>query len=172
MTATQNSVHTTSNSLSPFVELHQSLPSRAAAISSFVDQLMRFIRFFMEKGGTAKKASEEIETAMHEALANAVLHGNHENQEKQVHVACRCSMDGEVLITVRDEGQGFDSRAVPDPTETQRLLLTHGRGLHLMRALMDEVSFEENGTVVRMRKRMKPLDRNRTYQHLPAKGAL
>jgi serine/threonine-protein kinase RsbW len=63
-------------------------------------------------------------------------------------------MDGEVLISVRDEGEGFDSRAVPDPTEDHRLLLTHGRGLHLIRALMDEVSFEENGTVVRMRKRM------------------
>jgi len=49
----------------------------------------------------------------------------------------------------------FDSRAVPDPTDPPRLLLTHGRGLHLMRTLMDEVSFEENGTVVRMRKRMK-----------------
>ena len=89
-----------------------------------------------------------------EALANAVIHGNHQNQEKQVHVACRFSMDGEVLISVRDEGEGFDSRAVPDPTEDQRLLLTHGRGLHLMKTLMDEVSFEEKGRVVRMRKRM------------------
>ena len=84
-----------------------------------------------------------------------MVHGNHENQQKQVHVACRCNMDGEVLITVRDEGEGFDSRVVPDPTEAQRLLFTHGRGLHLMRALMDEVSFEENGTVVRMRKQLK-----------------
>jgi serine/threonine-protein kinase RsbW len=117
----------------------------------------------MEKGGTAKEAEDGIEVAIYEALANAVIHGNHENHEKQVHVACRCSMDGEVLISVRDEGEGFDSRVVPDPTEARRLLLTHGRGLHLMKALMDEVSFEENGTVVRMRKRMKPLDRNRTY---------
>jgi serine/threonine-protein kinase RsbW len=123
---------------------------------------MRFIRFFMENGGTTKEVEEGIEIAIHEALANAVIHGNHENQEKQVHVACRCSMDGEVLITVRDEGKGFDSRLVPDPTEAQRLLLSHGRGLHLMKTLMDEVSFEENGTVVRMRKRMKLLDRNRT----------
>ena len=155
MTTTHNVGHTTSNSISaPFVELHQSLPSRAAAISSFVDQLMRFIRCFMEEGGTAKEAEEAIEVAIYEALANAVIHGNHENQEKQVHVACRCSMDGEVLISVRDEGEGFDSRVVPDPTEAQRLLLTHGRGIHLMRALMDEVSFEESGTVVLMRKRI------------------
>jgi serine/threonine-protein kinase RsbW len=160
MTATHNVGHTTSNSISaPFVELHQSLPSRAAAISSFVDRLMQFIRFFMENAGTAKEAEEGIEIAIFEALANAVVHGNHENQEKRVHVACRCSVDGEVLISVRDEGEGFDSGVVPDPTEAQRLLLTHGRGLHLMKTMMDEVSFEENGTVVRMRKRMRPRDR-------------
>ena len=144
----------------PFVELHQSLASRAAAISSYVDRLMRFIRFFTAKGGTAKEAEEEIEIAIFEALANAVIHGNRESQEKQVHVACRCGMDGEVLISVRDEGEGFDSRIVPDPTEAQRLLLTHGRGIHLMKALMDEVSFDENGTVVRMRKRMETRNRS------------
>jgi len=121
---------------------------------------MRFIRFFMEKRGTAKEAEEEIEIAIYEALANAVIHCNHENQQKKVHVVCRCSMDGEVLVSVRDEGEGFDSRVIPDPTEAQRLLLTHGRGLYLMKAMMDEVSFEENGTLVRMRKRMKALDRN------------
>jgi serine/threonine-protein kinase RsbW len=115
----------------------------------------------MEKDGTVNEAQEEIEIATYEALANAMIHGNHENQQKQVHVACRCSMDGEVLISVRDEGEGFDSRVVPDPTEAQRLLLTHGRGLHLMKALMDEVSFEENGTVVRMRKQMKTGNRSR-----------
>ena len=148
MTAIHNVGHTPSNSIStPFVELRQSLTSRAADIAPFVDQLIRFIRFFMEKGGTAKEAEDAIEIAINEALANAVIHGNHGNQEKQVHVACRCSMDGEVLISVRDEGEGFDSRVVPDPTEAQRLLLTHGRGIHLMRALMDEVSFEESGTV-------------------------
>ena len=164
MAATHDYLRLGSNlNSAPFVELHQSLASRTSAVSSFVDQLMRFIRFFMEKGGTAKEAEEQIEIAIYEALANAVIHGNHENQEKQVHVACRCSMDGEVVISVRDEGEGFDSRVVPDPTEAQTLLLTHGRGLHLMRALMDEVSFEENGTVVRMRKRMKPVGRNETY---------
>ena len=156
MTATHNVAQIIRNSISaPFIELHQSLPSRASAISSFVDDLMRFIRFFMEKGGTTKSAEEGIEIAIYEALANAVIHGNHENHAKQVHVACRCSMNGEVLISVRDEGEGFDSRVVPDPTEAQILLVPRVRGIDLMKALMDEVSFEENGTVVRMRKRMK-----------------
>ena len=145
MTATHNS------SSAPFVELHQSFPSYIAAISAFVDELMRFIRLFMGKIGTAREAEEELEIAIHEALANAVIHGNRENRMKQGLPMSH----GEVLVTVRDEGEGFDSRSVPDPTDAQRLLLARGRGLHLMRALMDEVSFEENGTVVRMRKRMK-----------------
>jgi hypothetical protein len=84
-----------------------------------------------------------------------VVHGNHENPQKRVHVDCRCTTDGEVLITVRDEGQGFDGRALPDPTDKANLLLTHGRGLRFMRALMDEVGFEDNGRIVRMRKRLR-----------------
>jgi serine/threonine-protein kinase RsbW len=116
---------------------------------------MRFIKLFMERFGMAKGAEDVIEIAIGEALANAVIHGNRENRDKNVDVTCRCSMDGEVLIIVRDQGTGFESSAVPDPTEPERLFLTAGRGLHLMRALMDEVSFEENGTVVRMRKRVK-----------------
>jgi len=61
-------------------------------------------------------------------------------------------LDGEVSITVRDEGKGFDSRTVLDPTRLENLLFTHGRGIYLMKTLMDEVSFEEGGSVVRMRK--------------------
>ena len=103
----------------------------------------------------AKNTEGDIEIAISEALANAVIHGNRENTERNVDVICRCSLDGEVVIIVRDQGTGFESGAVPDPTEPERLFLTSGRGLHIMRALMDEVSFEENGTVVRMRKRVK-----------------
>lgn len=158
MTTRQNVRRSTNiSSSAPFVELHQSLASRAADISPFVDQVMRFIKLFMGKLGIAKETEEDIEIAVLEALANAVIHGNGEKPEKQVHLTCPCSMDGEVSIIVQDEGEGFDNRAIPDPTEPQGLLLTHGRGLDLMRTLMDEVSFEENGTVVRMRKRMKAL---------------
>ena len=55
-------------------------------------------------------------------------------------------------MMIRDEGAGFDIRAVPDPTAPEHRMSTHGRGIYLMRALMDEVSFEEGGTVVCMRK--------------------
>ena len=133
----------------PFIELRQSLPSKVAGISPFADQLMQFILKFRSADGT----EADIEMALHEALANAVIHGNGENSCKRIYVECRCYMDGEVSITVRDEGRGFDSSAVLDPTFLENLLFTHGRGIYLMKMLMDEVSFEEGGRVVVMRKK-------------------
>jgi len=132
----------------PFVELRQSLPSKVAAISPFTEQLMRFILNFRMADGS----EIDIEMALLEALANAVIHGNSDSSRKSVYVTCRCYMDGEVAITVRDEGKGFDSSTVPDPTFLENLLFTHGRGIYLMKTLMDEVSFEEGGAVVMMRK--------------------
>jgi serine/threonine-protein kinase RsbW len=57
------------------------------------------------------------------------------------------------LIVVRDEGQGFDFNEVPDPTTQENIQSSHGRGIYLMKVLMDEVRFEEGGVMVRMRKR-------------------
>ena len=133
----------------PFVELRQSFPSQVQVISQFVDQLMRFILHFRSADGS----EVDIETALREALANAVVHGNRENPSKRVSVECRCYTDGEVSITVQDEGPGFETSAVPDPTTPERRLFEHGRGIYLMKTLMDEVSFEESGKVVHMRKK-------------------
>jgi hypothetical protein len=76
----------------PFVEVRQSLPSKVAIISPFVDQLMSFIAKFRNVDGS----EFEIELAVREALANAVVHGNHEDPHRHVYVVCRCSPDGEV----------------------------------------------------------------------------
>ena len=133
----------------PFVELQQLLPSQVDAIEPFVGRVKRFISKFGNRDGS----ETHIEMAVHEALVNAVIHGNQRDAKKHVHVICRCSIDGEVSITIRDQGRGFDCRAVEDPTTPENLLSTHGRGIYLMRALMDEVRFDEGGTVVQMRKK-------------------
>jgi serine/threonine-protein kinase RsbW len=133
----------------PFVELQRSFPSEIRAISPFIDQLMRFILNFRNRDGS----EIEIEVALREALANAVVHGNGQNCRKRVYVGCRCYVDGEVSIMVWDEGRGFDRNTLPDPTTPENLLFTHGRGIYLMKTLMDEVSFEGGGTAVHMRKK-------------------
>ena len=133
----------------PFVELQHSLPGHIVAISPAVDMVMSFVSKFRKGDGS----EANIEIALHEALTNAVVHGSHEDPNKRVYLLCRCNIDGEVSITIRDQGQGFESRGITDPTTSENLLSTHGRGIYLMRTLMDEVSFDEGGAVVRMRKK-------------------
>ena len=131
----------------PCLELNRSLPSKVAAISPFVDRLMLLFR----KCGCVSEGESEVEIALREALANAIIHGNHENSGKHVHVRCRCEPT-EISITVKDEGRGFDIEKIADPTAPENQGSIHGRGIYLMKALMDEVRFEEDGAVVHMRK--------------------
>lgn len=133
----------------PSVELHGSLASKAWVIPQLVEQLMSFIATLRPIDGSEL----DIELALHESLTNAVVHGNHEEPHKRVQVVCRCSVDGEVSITVRDQGTGFDPHAVPDPTIAENKIAPRGRGIYMMRALMDEVLFKEGGAVVHMRKK-------------------
>jgi serine/threonine-protein kinase RsbW len=133
----------------PCVETKLSLRSEIAAISPLVDKLM----FLIKRCRCAPGNETDIEIALREALSNAVVHGNREDPRKLVHVSCRCQAEEEVSIVVKDEGEGFDTNAVPDPTAPGAIESSHGRGIYLMTALMDEVRFEQSGTVVRMRKK-------------------
>jgi len=136
-----------------------SLPSVVSVVSQVVEVLMSRISSFRIQDGS----EDDIELALQEALLNAVIHGNREDPFKRVRVALHCEPDGEIEITIGDEGAGFDFYSVPDPTDQEHLLSTHGRGIFLMRRLMDEVSFEERGTVVRLRKRSSAARRRRAW---------
>jgi serine/threonine-protein kinase RsbW len=136
-----------SHQAGPYIQLELSLRSEVRAISPFVDRLMHLIRRCRWAPGN----EEDIEIALREALANAVIHGNHEDPGKQVYVGCRGGTD-EVSIVIRDEGQGFDMGEVPDPTAPENIESSHGRGIYLMKSVMDEVRFERGGAVVYMRK--------------------
>ncbi len=131
----------------PYIQLELSLRSETSAISPFVGKLIHFIK----KCQWAPGNEEDIKIALQEALANAVVHGNHEDPGKQVYVGCRCGRD-EVSIVIRDQGQGFVFGEVPDPTAPENIEFNVGRGIYLMKTLMDEVRFERGGAVVYMRK--------------------
>ena len=66
--------------------------------------------------------------------------------------SARCELRKGISLVVKDQGEGFDPYAVPDPTAAENISADHGRGIWLMKTLMDEVSFERGGTEVRMRK--------------------
>lgn len=100
---------------------------------------------------TARHCALNIPVALSEALSNAILYGNRQNPEK--HVRVRAALDGEKLVLeVVDEGTGFDlEQSTSDPTSRENLEREDGRGLFLMRQLMDHVErFDDHGNVVRL----------------------
>jgi serine/threonine-protein kinase RsbW len=147
----------------PFFEIEAWMPSEIKAISPLVDRLMRLIE------GSHCVCGEEpsVEVALAEALNNAVVHGNRMDRQKLVQVLCHCELGKGVSVVVKDQGQGFDPNAVPDPTAAENIGADHGRGIWVMKSVMDEVSFERGGTEVRMRKA--PTRRPGTECEAPAK---
>ena len=94
----------------------------------------------------------QIEMALREALANAVLHGCNADPNKRIECSVTCDEQRGILIVVRDPGNGFDPAKVPCPTDEQNVYSERGRGIYLINALMDEVRYERNGAEIHMRK--------------------
>lgn len=85
--------------------------------------------------------------AVTEAVNNAIIHGNHNEEDKKVKVDVE-QADKKVVFTVLDEGKGFDFRNLPDPTAPENIEKPDGRGIFLMKNLSDEVNFDLNGSKV------------------------
>jgi anti-sigma regulatory factor (Ser/Thr protein kinase) len=128
------------------LDMHTRVRSEIALISPLVDWLMNLIA----ESGCVRGEEQYVELAFREALSNAMLHGNCLDAHKLVHVHCCCEPKKGVCIVVRDQGKGFDPTQIPDPLAFENLPAEHGRGVHLMKLAMDEVSFEHGGTEVRM----------------------
>jgi serine/threonine-protein kinase RsbW len=122
------------------------------AISPTVDQLMQSLK----TSCCPPEQEIAVEMALREALANAIVHGNHEDLHKKVHVCCACDAKRGMLIVVKDQGKGFDPSKIPSPLAGQSILSEHGRGIYLINLLMDEVQFRKGGTEIRMRKDLHP----------------
>ena len=100
---------------------------------------------------TARHCALNVPVALTEALANAILRGNRENPEKHVRVSAHLDIN-RLVMEVADEGEGFDlDECTLDPTTEDRIDSEDGRGLYLMRRLMDSVErFNDHGNVVRL----------------------
>ncbi len=119
------------------------------AIPGVVERIMALVR----ETGCAEGHEFEIELALNEAIANAVVHGCGGDPAKRVRLCVACQAEHGMLIAVRDPGEGFDPATLPSPIVGERIYESHGRGIFLIRRLMDEVSFERGGTEIRMRKK-------------------
>jgi len=90
-----------------------------------------------------------LQVVLSEALANAILRGNREALDKWVEVRAELR-DDLIRVHVTDEGPGFDPSSVPEPVEPEQLDEAGGRGLFLIRKLVDAVQFNEQGNSICM----------------------
>ena len=93
----------------------------------------------------------EVETALREALVNAVVHGCKNNPDQKVQCCVACDETRGLLIVVRDPGPGFQPESIPSPIVGERLFESHGRGIYMINQLVDEVSFRRGGTEIHMK---------------------
>ena len=143
-------------SLSSVLEIDSWMPSKLQAISPLMERLMLLIE------GSQCVPGEEfnVEMALREALANAVVHGNREHPRAKVHIRCRCWPGKEISIVVTDQGYGFDVGKTAGEGLISDPLSERGRGIMLMKAYMDEVRFERGGSEVHMLKRLRTTPRS------------
>ena len=128
-----------------------SLPSRIDTVATAAAAVAEFL----SRSGITEDAAFGVDMAVREAVTNAVVHGNRQDDNKTVDVTLKSSPDA-VEISVHDQGAGFNPDEVPDPTAEENILKASGRGIFFMRRFMDEVDWlirPGGGTTVRMLKR-------------------
>jgi serine/threonine-protein kinase RsbW len=130
------------------VAMDVEIPSDVKYIEGVVELATRKCR---ELRVPARKCSLNVRIALSEALSNAILRGNGEAADKYVRVRATVSSDT-LVFDVFDEGTGFDLNSErPDPTAPENLMSEDGRGIFLMRKLMDGVEqYRDKGNVIRL----------------------
>ncbi|HUG55022.1 MAG TPA: ATP-binding protein [Vicinamibacteria bacterium] len=127
------------------------MPSRRDAVGPTVDRVLEAVA----PAGLDEDRLTDLAVAVAEALSNAAVHGHRLDPRRRVGILVSVA-PGEVVVEVTDSGLGFDADVVSDPTHPERQLVPGGRGIFLMRRLVDEVDFNAAGNTVRLTVRRAP----------------
>ncbi|MFZ0801877.1 MAG: ATP-binding protein [Terriglobales bacterium] len=126
--------------------LNLSMPANSESIATITTAISEIL----ERLEIPEQKRLEIDLAVQEALANAVVHGCKGDASKTIRCRLNGDQQGRIVISVTDPGPGFRPEAVPDPKRAEGLYGDHGRGVYLIRQLMDEVQFERGGSEIKM----------------------
>ena len=109
-----------------------------------------------ERAGVDEDELMKIGMAVREGMVNAVVHGNRYNSHKKVRFSVAANSE-HFTVKIADEGEGFDFDSIPDPLAPENLMKTSGRGIFLIRSLMDDFQMrhlENGGTEVTLIKNL------------------
>jgi serine/threonine-protein kinase RsbW len=104
-----------------------------------------FVNYFAKDIGVPQSRMDGLMLSVTEATTNAIIHANKCDETKLVKIDVKIE-DSKVIITVKDEGIGFNPGKIPDPTEPENLLKDSGRGIYLMRFYMDDLKYKVTPT--------------------------
>ena len=128
------------------MEISVRVPTDIDVVEEAVDLVARHC---LASGLPPPAARFKLRVALSEALANAIIYGNRNDSEKSVDVRVEVTRTT-LSVYVSDEGDGFSPHEVPNPTLPDRIEQTSGRGLFLIREMVDEVRFNEKGNSICM----------------------
>ena len=124
----------------------------------FIDIGHDLVKYLCNLIGFDEDTTHWIILAVREGISNAIKHGNKCDLHKRV-VVKMTFQNGELSVTIEDEGDGFDPAQVQNPLLPENLLKSTGRGIFYMKSFMDGVEYEfkeKNGTILKMRKQLQP----------------
>jgi serine/threonine-protein kinase RsbW len=120
-------------------------------IPTDVRSIRHAVEYVMQRCNSCKAYEDRLQlnfrVGLTEALSNAMLYGNAHDPSKHVRVEVTLD-DGRLEARITDQGTGFDPSAIPDPTAPDNILKDRGRGVFLMRQLLDSVSYNDRGNQV------------------------
>jgi anti-sigma regulatory factor (Ser/Thr protein kinase) len=122
------------------------MASRRSAVAPAVDRILALVK----PAGLSDDQLHNLAVAAAEALSNAAVHGNALRPRSRVRIAVRVRPKQRAEVEVKDSGQGFDFGGLSDPTDPSRILVPGGRGVFLMRRLVDLIEFSDSGSRVRL----------------------
>jgi serine/threonine-protein kinase RsbW len=120
----------------------KSSPCQIAFLQSYVETLRSEYRLPQE-------VHDNILISLTEAVNNAIIHGNKADDSKYVKINCE-DQSSKVIISISDEGPGFNPNKVSDPTLQENLECCGGRGVYIMKELSDTIEFLDEGRTVQM----------------------
>jgi len=121
-------------------------------IPSIIDNL-RIVESFIDNARDNYNISDDlygnIMIAVTESVTNAIIHGNKQEREKNVHLSIE-ALENQIAFEIRDEGTGFDYLNLPDPTSPENLTKPGGRGIFLISNLCDKYKFDQTGSCIKL----------------------
>lgn len=114
-----------------------------------INQVEKVIDELSEEFGFHSDLYGNLLIATIEGVNNCIVHGNKFDESKNVELNIEVS-EKKVLVSIEDQGSGFDYLNIPDPTKPENIESFHGRGIFLMKNLADEMEFNEKGTQVKL----------------------